>query len=71
MNEHNDVICQVSESFSGLRMDTPVEDVFARSRARRHRRLSGLTAAATAAARDGRAAAATTLTLGGPARPFR
>jgi hypothetical protein len=63
MNEH-DVICQVRESFSGLRMDTRVEDVFARSRARRRRRRSGLTAggAVTAAA-----AVATTLALGGPA----
>ena len=66
MNEHDDVICQVRESFAGLRMDTRVEDVFARSRARRRLRLSGLTAAAattTAAA----AVAAMTLTLGGPA----
>ena len=64
MNEHDDVICQVRESFAGLRMDTRVEDVFARSRARRRRRLSGLTAggAVTAAA-----AVATTLALGGPA----
>jgi hypothetical protein len=63
MNEHDDVLCQVRESFSGLRMNTPVEDVFARSRARRHRRLSGLTAAAAATAG---AATAMTLTLGGP-----
>ncbi len=64
MNEHDDVICQVRESFAGLRMETQVEDVFARSRARRRRRLSGLTAvtAVTAAA-----AVAATLTLGGPA----
>jgi hypothetical protein len=64
MNEHDDVMCQVRESFSGLRMDTPVEEVFARSRVRRRRRLSGLTAAATGAAV---AAVAMTLTLGGPA----
>jgi hypothetical protein len=63
MNEH-DVICQVRESFSGLRMDTRVEDVFARSRARRRRRLSGLTAGAAVTAA---AAVATTLTFGGPA----
>ena len=43
MNEHDDVICQVRESFTGLRMDTRVEDVFARSQARRRRmhRVSG------------------------------
>jgi hypothetical protein len=64
MNEHDDVICQVRESFSGLRMDMPVEQVFAASRARRRRRLSGLTAAAAATAG---AAAAITLTLGGAA----
>jgi len=61
MNENDDVICQVRESFSGLRMDTQVEEVFARSRAGRRRRLSGLTAAAAATA------AAVTLTFGGPA----
>ena len=66
MNEHDDVICQVRESFSGLRMDMPVEKVFAASRARRRRRLSGLTAAAAATAG---AAAAITLTLGGAAPP--
>ena len=60
MNEHDDVICQVRESFAGLCMGTRVENVFARSRARRRRRLSGLTVAAAATA-------ATTLTLGGPA----
>jgi hypothetical protein len=64
MNEHDDVICQVRESFSGLRMDLPVEQVFAASRARRRRRWSGLTAAAAATAG---VAAALTLTLGGPA----
>ncbi|HXL93152.1 MAG TPA: hypothetical protein VN969_29850 [Streptosporangiaceae bacterium] len=64
MNEHDDVMCQVRESFSGLHMDTPVEKVFARSSVRRRRRrLSGLTAAAAAAAG---VAAAMTLTLGGP-----
>jgi hypothetical protein len=66
MNEHDDVICQVRESFSGLRMDMPVEQVFAASRARRRRqrrRLSGLTAAAATAG----AAVAITLTLGGAA----
>jgi hypothetical protein len=63
MNDHDDVMGQVRESFSGLRMDMPVEDVFARGRVRRRRRLSGLTVAAAAAG----AAAAMTLTLGGPA----
>ena len=68
MNEH-DVMCQVRESFSGLRMDMPVEAVFARSRVRRRRRLSVLTTAAAAA--TAAAATAMTLTLGGaaPARP--
>ena len=42
MNEHDDVMCQVRESFSVLRMDVPVERVFARGRVRR-RRLSALT----------------------------
>jgi len=70
MNEHDDVMCLVRESFSGLRMDLPVEDVLAAGRARRRRqrrRLSGLTAAAAATAG---AAVAVTLTLGGagPAR---
>ncbi len=32
MNEHDDVMCQVRESFSGLRMDLPVEDVLAAGR---------------------------------------
>lgn len=64
MNEHDDVMCLVRESLSGLRMDMPVEDVLARSRAHRRRRPAGLTAAAAAAAG---AAAAVTLTLGGPA----
>ena len=50
MNEHDDVIGQVRESFSGLRMDMPVEQVFAASRARRRRRRSGLAAAAAATA---------------------
>jgi len=63
MNEH-DVMYQVRESFSGLRMDTPVEQVWARSRARRRRRLTGLTAATAATAG---AAAVITLTAGGAA----
>jgi hypothetical protein len=63
MNEH-DVMYQVRESFSGLRMDTPVEQVWARSRARRRRRLTGLTAATAATAG---AAAVITLTAGAPA----
>jgi hypothetical protein len=66
MNEH-DVVCQVREAFSGLRMDIPVEKVFATSRARRRRRLSGLL---TVTALTAGAAAALTLNLGGssPAR---
>ena len=64
MNDYDDVMCQVWESFSGLRMDLPVEKVFAASRSRRHRRLSGLTATAVAAVG---AAAAIALTLGGQA----
>ena len=62
MNKYDDLMCQVRESFSGLRMDVPVEDVFARSRVRRRRRLSGLTAMTAAAA-----ATVMTLSLGGPA----
>jgi hypothetical protein len=61
MNEH-DVMCQVRESLSGLHMDTPVETVFAKSRARRRRQVSGLTAVAVTTAG---AAAAVTLALGG------
>ncbi|HEX6519717.1 MAG TPA: hypothetical protein VF070_06825 [Streptosporangiaceae bacterium] len=64
MNYQNDIMCHVRESFSGLRMDVPVENLFAASRARRRRRRSGLTAAAAAAAGT---AVAMTLTLGGPA----
>ena len=64
MNEHDDVMCQVRESFSALRMDVPVEHFFASSRARRHRRLSALTAAAAATAG---AAAALALIPGGAA----
>jgi hypothetical protein len=63
MNEH-DVMDQVRESFSGVRMGAPVEHILARSRARRRRRLAGLTAATAATAG---AAAAITLTLGAPA----
>jgi hypothetical protein len=63
MNEH-DVMYQVRESFSGLRMDTPVETVLARSSARRRRRLAGLTATTAGAAG---AAAVMALTLGGSA----
>jgi hypothetical protein len=66
MNEYDDVMCQVRESFSGLRMEMPVEEVFARSRACRRRRLSGLTAGACATVG---AAAAITLTSAGPAAP--
>jgi hypothetical protein len=65
VNEHDDVICQLRESFSGLSMDTPVEQVLARSHARRRRQLSALTAGV--AATTAGAAAAITLTLGGPA----
>lgn len=64
MNEHADVMHQVRESFSGLRMDMPVEDVFARSRAYRRRRFAGMTAAAAGTAG---AAAALGLILGGAA----
>lgn len=64
MNDYDDVICQVRESFSGLRMDMPVEKVFAGSRARRRRRLSGLTAAAAVTAGT---AAGVALTFGGSA----
>ncbi len=63
MNEQ-DVMSQVRESFSGLRMDLPVEAVLARSRHRRRQRLAGLTAATAATAG---AAVAITLTLGAPA----
>jgi hypothetical protein len=63
MNEH-DVMCQVRASFSGLHMDTPVENVLARSRARRRRQVSGLTAATAATAG---AAVAVTLAVGGTA----
>jgi hypothetical protein len=63
MNEH-DVMYQMRESFSELHMDTPVEQVLARSRARRRRRLSTLTAATAATAG---AAAVMGLTLGGSA----
>jgi hypothetical protein len=62
MSEHDDVICRVRESFSGLRMDMPVESILTRSRARRRRRLAGLTAATTATAAG---VAAMVLTLGG------
>ena len=65
MNELEQVACQVRESFSGLHMATPVEQVFAARRRRaRRRRLSGLTAATAVAAGT---AAAVTLTLGGAA----
>jgi hypothetical protein len=65
MNEH-DVMYQVRESFSGLRMDTPVEEVWARSRsrARRRQKLGALTAATAATAG---AAAVITLAAGGAA----
>lgn len=66
MNEHDDVMYRVRESFSGLRMDMPVETVFATSRVRRRRRRSGLTAAACASVG---ATAAITLTSGGPVAP--
>lgn len=66
MKDDNDVVCYVRESFSGLRMDVPVEDLFARSRVRRRRRLAGLTTAAAATAVVV-AATAMTLPLGGAA----
>lgn len=64
MNEYDDVMGQVRESFAGLRMDLPVEEVFSRERARRRHRLSlsGFGAAAVAAAG---ATAAVTFALGG------
>ena len=62
MNEHVDVMDRVRESFSGLRMDTSVESVFARSRAHRRRRLTAMTAAAAGTAG---AATAIAMTLGG------
>jgi len=64
MNEHADVMCQVRESFAGLRMDTPVENVLARSRARRRRRLTGMAGAAA-----GAAGVAAALILTAPAHP--
>ena len=65
MNQHDDVICQVRDSLSGLSMDMPVEQVYARSRIRRRRQLSGLTAGV--AATTAGAATAITLSLSGPA----
>jgi len=46
MNENDDVMCQIRDSFSMLRMDTPVEAIVTRSRTRQRRRLTGLTAVA-------------------------
>ena len=66
MKDHDDIMCQIRESFSGLRMDVPVEDLFARSRVHRRRRLTGLTTAAAATAAVA-AAIAMTLSPGGPA----
>jgi len=64
MIEQNDILCHVRESFAGLRMDVPVDDVFARGRLRRRSRRAGLTGLTAATAG---AATALTLTLGGPA----
>jgi hypothetical protein len=64
MNEHDDVVCQVRDSFSGLHMDLPVEDILARGRVRQRRRVAGLTGAGAAVG----AVVAVTLTLGGPAQ---
>jgi hypothetical protein len=64
MNEHDDVVCQVRDSFSGLHMDLPVEDVLARGRVRQRRRVAGLTGAGAAVG----AAVDVTLTLGVPAQ---
>ena len=61
MNEY-DIMCQVRESFSGLHMQMPADEVFARSRARRRRRRYAWT---TVAAASVGAATALTLTLGG------
>lgn len=63
MNEH-DVMTQLRESFSGLHMDTPVAEVFARGRLRRRRQLAGLTVATAATAG---AAAVLALSVAGPA----
>lgn len=49
MND-NDVLDRVSQSVSGLHMNTPVDEILARARARRHRRLSRIVGAGTAAA---------------------
>ena len=64
MNDH-DVMDQVRESFSGLRMDTPIEQVWARSRSRARRQKLGALTAATAATAG--AAAVITLAAGGAA----
>ena len=69
MNEYDDVICQVHESFSGLRMEMPVEKILARSRARRRHRVTGLTAAGLAAVAAAAAVPALALSGPGPARP--
>jgi hypothetical protein len=69
MKDSNDIMCHVRESFSGLHMEVPVEDLFAKSRVYRRRRLTGLTTAAAATAVV--AATAMILPLGrpAPARP--
>jgi hypothetical protein len=64
MNEQVEVMDQVRESFSAVRMDLPVEDVFARSRAHRHRCRAGIAGVAAGAAGG---AAAMALALGGAA----
>jgi hypothetical protein len=48
MND-NDVLDQLSESMSGVHMQTPVEEIMARGRARRRHRLSALAAAGVTA----------------------
>ncbi len=48
MNDIDDVLLRARDSLSGARMDTPVEAILARSRARR-RRLAGLSVAGVAA----------------------
>jgi hypothetical protein len=48
MND-NDVLDRVSQSVSGLHMHTPLDEILARARVRRRRRLSGIAWAGTAA----------------------
>jgi len=47
MND-NDVIDRLTQSVSGIHLDTPVEEIFARASVRRRRRLTGIAAAGAA-----------------------